>query len=176
MKDRKKNRNSKKLIRKNRRNTKRKMRTVNKKSGKVGGKTRRYHRTYKKRKGGGLFGDIIGEGIGIAATRQISKSYQPKLEKMVYDKLQKCADENKKLKIKYGLPLTDKYKNVTYQKGSGILQDMLLSRGEYEVANIGLVEKKRYFRKLLRECEEENYQIRKKFEPETNPKRKWIFA
>ena len=48
--------------------------------------------------------------------------------------------------------------------------------GEYEVANIGLVEKKRYFRKLLRECEEENYQIRKKFEPETNPKRKWIFA
>ena len=95
---------------------------------------------------------------------------------MVYDKLQKCADENKKLKIKYGLPLTNKYKNVTYQKGSGILQDMLLSRGEYEVANIGLVEKKRYFRKLLRECEEENYQIRKKFEPETNPKRKWIFA
>ena len=104
------------------------------------------------------------------------KIVSTKVGKNVYDKLQKCADENEKLKIKYGLPLSDKYKNVTYQKGSGILQDILINKGEYEVANIGLVEKKRYFRKLLRECEEENYQIRKKFEPETNPKRKWIFA
>ena len=175
MTGRKKYRKSKNTIRKNRRNTKRKVRTIGKK-GKLSRKTRRHQKTYKKRRGGGLFRDIVGEGLGIAVTRQISKSYQPRLEKMVYDKLQKCADENEKLKIKYGLPLSDKYKNVTYQKGSGILKDILLSKGEYEVANIGLVEKKRYFRKLLRECEEENYQIRKKFEPETNPKRKWIFA
>jgi len=175
MRGRKNYRKSKNTIRKNRRNTKRKLRTIGKKD-KLSRKTRRHKKTYKKRRGGGLFGDIVGEGLGIAATRQISKSYQPRLEKMVYDKLQKCAEENEKLKIKYGLPLSDKYKNVTYQKGSGILQDILINKGEYEVANIGLVEKKRYFRKLLRECEEENYQIRKKFEPETNPKRKWIFA
>ena len=165
-----------KPIRKNRRTKKRKTATKNKRTGRVKRRTRRHQKTYKKRKGGGLFGDIVGEGLGIAVTRQISKSYQPKLEKMVYDKLQKCAEENTRLKTKYGLPLSDKYKNVTYQKGSGILQDILIDKGEYEVANIGLVEKKRYFRKLLRECEEENYQIRKRFEPETNPKRKWIFA
>ncbi len=153
-----------------------KSKKTNKKRNKVKRKTLKNKKVSKKKKGGGLFTDLVGEGLGLAASRQISKSYQPKLEKMTYDKLQKCAEENRNLKNKYGLPLTDKYKNVGYQKGSGILGDMMMMRGEYEVANLGLVEKRRYYRKLLRECEEENYQIRKKFEPETNPKRKWIFA